>query len=128
MKKLPAIVEGRSRNAAYFASRFAENDRVAIQNENGESSWLGFSLIITDKLLDRNEVGHGLTRARIECRPIVSGNFVQNDVIRFFNWSTAGKLSVSDVVHDRGFFVGNSQNDLTSEIDHLVRIIKEIKE
>ena len=45
MKKLPAIVDGRRRNASYFQEVMGDHNQLIIQREIGKSSWFGFSLV-----------------------------------------------------------------------------------
>lgn len=62
-----------------FVELFSNHPDFIIQKDN--SSWFGFSLIIkpTSKL-KRIDVIQKLQDAKIDCRPIVTGNFTRNDV------------------------------------------------
>ena len=55
---------------------------IEIQTELGESSWFGFSMVLTGKLSGKRQVLiELLTESGIESRPIVAGNFTRNPVI-----------------------------------------------
>tara|TARA_Y100000768_G_scaffold379119_1_gene354426 strand:+ start:8582 stop:9739 length:1158 start_codon:yes stop_codon:yes gene_type:complete len=125
LKKLPSFIEKRRRNAKLFLKLFQNDNRFIIQKEIGESSWFGFSLIIKNDL-DRNKILKQLTNYKIEARPIVTGNFTKNEVIRFFDYSIYNELTNADILHKKGFFVGNSHVDLSQEINYLQKILSKI--
>ena len=85
LKKLPLFINQRRKNAELFINLFADDKRFLIQKEIGESSWFGFSLIIVDELINRYEIIDLLTKNNIDTRPIVTGDFTKNEVMRFSN-------------------------------------------
>lgn len=119
LKKLPSFIEERRKNAEYFKSIFENDDRFIIQKEISKSSWFGFSFIIKDKNIRRDDVIAKLEQSNIQTRPIVAGNFTKNEVIRFFNYEISGKLVNSDIVDKFGFFIGNHQFDISDKITYL---------
>tara|TARA_B110000503_G_scaffold128729_1_gene200144 strand:+ start:2103 stop:3257 length:1155 start_codon:yes stop_codon:yes gene_type:complete len=123
LKKLPSFIDKRRENAEVFIKLFKNDDRFIIQKEIGESSWFGFSLIINDKSISRKSVIKLLGENNIDCRPIVTGNFTRNDVMKYFNYSIHNNLDNADKLHDHGLFVGNSHADLTKELYYLKRIL-----
>jgi CDP-6-deoxy-D-xylo-4-hexulose-3-dehydrase len=125
LRKLDRLLAARRRNALHFRSRFAGDDRFFLQEPNGESSWFGFSFIIRqDCATPRESFVASLRKSGIEVRPIVSGNFLRNPVIKRLNHRLAGHDRNADLVHDRGFFVGNHGYDLTAQIDHLHQVLE----
>ncbi len=121
IKKLPKLIEVRRRNAELFRGLFEKNEKIIIQKEIGDSSWFGFSLIINEHVtsIKRDKIIIELEKAGIETRPIVSGNFLKNKVLKFFDYEISGSLSNSEFLDRNGFFVGNHHYDLTSELKHL---------
>lgn len=127
LKKLDKLIEVRRENAKYFIEKFSRLQKVYIQKEIGESSWFGFSIVLNEtynsttrsKLLDK------LMKAKIECRPIVAGNFTKNPVIEYFQYEIHGSLKNSDLIDTNGFFVGNHHYDIKPQIDLLHNIISE---
>jgi len=104
---------------------FKGHSDFIIQKDIDNSSWFGFSLIIRpDSNLKRKDIINKLQENNIDCRPIVTGNFTKNDVMKFFNYEIHKELKNADYLHENGFFVGNSQANLKSEIDFLYRIFK----
>ena len=124
LKKLPSFIDKRRENAEVFIKLFKNDDRFIIQKEIGESSWFGFSLIINEKSISRKSVIKLLGENNIDCRPIVTGNFTRNDVMKYFNYSIHNNLDNADKLHDHGLFVGNSHADLTRELHYLKRILE----
>lgn len=125
LKKLPAFIEQRRNNAMYFQEKFNKNPYFILQQEMGKSSWFGFSLIIKpDSGIERSDVVLKLTENKIECRPIVTGNFLKNDrVLQFFDYEVFGTMENADYLDKNGLFVGNHQIDLTKEIDLLYEVL-----
>lgn len=126
LKKLPQFLEQRKANAQYFKEHFANHSNFMIQQEIGESSWFGFSLIVRpDASITRAEIVEILAKNKIECRPIVTGNFLKNtEVLRYFDYEVAGSVSNADYLDTHGLFVGNHQIDLTKELDLLIDVLK----
>ena len=124
LKKLPSFIKQRRKNAEIFVKLFKDDKRFLIQKEIGESSWFGFSLIIMDKSINRKEIIDLLTINKIDSRPIVTGDFTKNDVMKFFNYEIHKTLENADHLHYQGFFLGNSHVDLTEELMYLKNILK----
>ena len=128
LKKLPAINNQRRLNAEFFKSRIVF-EGIMIQEEFGDSSWFGFSLILTGKLSGmRSELVSHLTSKGIESRPIVAGNFTRNPVMKHLDHVKLEPLPNADKIHQDGLFVGNSQEDLSKEILILEKALREFIE
>jgi CDP-4-dehydro-6-deoxyglucose reductase, E1 len=124
LKKLPSFLDQRRKNAKLFVKLFRYNADFIIQKDVDNSSWFGFSLIIkpTSKL-KRKYVINELQKNKIECRPIVTGNFTKNEVMKYFDYKIHKKLNNANVLHENGFFVGNSHHCLTDELNLLAKVI-----
>ena len=124
LKKLPSFLKQRRENANLFVELFKDHPDFIIQKDIDNSSWFGFSLIIKpDSSLKRKDVIRKLQENKIDCRPIVTGNFTKNDVMKFFDYEVHKELKNADYLHDNGFFVGNSQVNLESEIATLHQVL-----
>jgi len=124
LKKLPSFLQQRRKNALTFIKLFSESNKFIIQKEIGNSSWFGFSLIIKDTT-PRNKIISKLTNASIDTRPIVTGDFTKNEVLKYFDYSIHGCLVNAKKVDTKGFFLGNSHEDLTKELHYLHRVLSE---
>ena len=125
LKKLPTFLQQRRKNAKLFVELFENHPDFMIQKNIDNSSWFGFSLIIkpTSKL-KRKDVIAKLQENNIDCRPIVTGNFTRNDVMKFFDYEIHEELTNADYLHENGLFVGNSQVNLENEIKVLAEVLK----
>lgn len=124
--KLDGFINQRRKNAEHFITLFKDDNRFIIQKELGESSWFGFSFIIKDLKLNRKKIIEVLTKAKIDSRPIVTGDFTKNEVMRFFDYDKHNSLPNADQLHYNGFFVGNSQESLISELDYLKEVLSNV--
>jgi CDP-6-deoxy-D-xylo-4-hexulose-3-dehydrase len=116
LKKLNSFIGVRRTNAKLFSNLMTEFADIEIQTEMGESSWFGFSMVLTGKLSGKRQaLVELLTESGIESRPIVAGNFTRNPVISHLPHSIHGDLSAADELHENGLFVGNHHYDLSEE-------------
>jgi len=126
IKKLPAMIEQRRKNANYFVSKFAKDSRFIIQKEVGESSWFSFTFILhPETTLTRDNVFEALKKAKIGYRIITGGNFLEHDVIKYFDYKVTKSTNAS-YAHNNGFFVGNAPKDMREEIDLLYTTLKDL--
>lgn len=125
LKKLPGFVAQRRNNASFFNGLFHDHRYIQIQQEIGESSWFGFSLVIKEGApFTRDQLVDALETAGVECRPIVTGNFLKNtEVLRYFDYEVFGRLTNAEYIDEHGLFAGNQQVDLSEQIKHLYQVI-----
>ena len=127
IKKLPAMTEQRRVNWSYFQTLFAKDERFNIQKEHGKTSAFSFTFIPTlDSGLDREHIARKLKESDIDCRMITGGNFLQHEVIKYFDYSTVGEIKHAKTAHDRGFFVGNHPHDLRPQLDRLQQVLAKL--
>ena len=122
LKKIPSIIKERRKNGALFKSKMAEYPKFIIQQEIGESSWFGFSLILRKEFENQREfVANQLKNLGFECRPIVAGNFVKNKVIDYFDYEVHGELKNADYIDRNGLFIGNHHYPITEALEELAK-------
>ena len=90
LKKLPQIVAARRENAQRFPCR--------TQKEIGESSWFGFAVFGDDRRHFRD----------FESRPIVTGNFLRQPVLKYYDYAVYDKTPNADYIDAEGMMIGNS--------------------
>lgn len=118
LKKLPSLITGRRRNGRIAKQLLIDHPQLMIQKETGKSSWFGFSLIIRPHAnLTRSELVNDLKSMGFECRPIVTGNFANSEVVRFFDYSVHKKLKNADYLDQNGLFIGNHHYDIKEAIE-----------
>jgi CDP-4-dehydro-6-deoxyglucose reductase, E1 len=127
LKKLDEIIDARRKNARFFIKLFSQLKMIQIQKEIGESSWFGFSIILRDNCsFQRSVLIELFSKNEIECRPIVSGNFLKNDVLKYYNYEIHGELTNAEHLEKNGLFIGNHHYDISNEIEktyHLIRTL-----
>ena len=151
LKKLPEFIRHRRQNAEYFKKLFSGDDRFILQREIGLSSWFGFSFLINKGVeIDRKHIIDVLTKANIETRPIVAGNFARKEVVKWFDYEicgdlknavsrgindefpgfhvlfSIGDLKNADYIDSHGFFIGNHQFDIKDKLDYLKNVLKRL--
>ena len=108
VKRLPHMIEQRRANGLLLQQTLANHPDVLIQQEIGQSSWFGFSLVIRPKsAITRKQLVVRLNELGFECRPIVAGNFAKNEVVKYFDSEVHGELRNANHVDQHGLFVGN---------------------
>lgn len=124
LKKLPNFIENRRQNAKHFIKLFQNHPDFIIQRDLDKSSWFGFSFIIKpESKLKRIDVINKLIENDIECRPIVTGDFTQNEVMKYFDYEIHLELTNAKYLHENGFFVGNQQVLIEKELNHLFKVM-----
>ncbi len=125
LKKLRKFIKSRRKNASVFNELFSSHPFLKVQKEVGKSSWFGFSLILKeDSKYKRSQLLERLDKAKIEYRPIVSGNFLKNQAIKFFNYEIFEDVKNAEYIDKNGFFVGNQHDDLTDQIKYLHKTLE----
>jgi len=125
LKKLPEIITERRKNADHFTKLFSNHPFILIQNEICESSWFGFSLVLRrDAPYSRKQLIMKLQENGIECRPIVSGNFLKNPVLKYYKYTISGKIVNADFIDQNGLFVGNHHYNISEEIEGLYKLLQ----
>jgi CDP-4-dehydro-6-deoxyglucose reductase, E1 len=108
VKRLPNLIAERRKNGKLLQEAMKNHPDIIIQNEIGESSWFGFSLVIRPgSKLTRKALVLKLTELGFECRPIVAGNFAKNEVVKYFDSEVHGTLKNAEHIDQNGLFVGN---------------------
>lgn len=108
VKRLPSLIEERRKNGRLLQAALANHPDIIIQQEIGESSWFGFSLVIRPgSKLTRKQLVMKLNGLGFECRPIVAGNFAKNEVVKYFDSEVHGTLRNAEHIDQNGLFVGN---------------------
>ena len=119
LKKFPKFLKIRRSNAEVAKKLFKDSIYMKLQTESDYSSWFGFGFLLQNKFKNRRDfLVKKLKSFNIETRPIVSGNFVNNPVIKYLNYSKSN-LKNAETIEKRGFFVGNHDIDLSKELKFL---------
>lgn len=123
LDKLDKFIDMRRQNAQKFIDCFGKSSKFGIQKETGKSSWFGFSILINDNTVSRNEVIKKLRENQVEVRPIVTGNFLRSEALKFLKYRVVGEHKEADYIHEYGFFIGNHHIDMTSRIELVANLL-----
>jgi CDP-6-deoxy-D-xylo-4-hexulose-3-dehydrase len=108
LKRLPLLIDERRKNGKLLQAAMGNHPDLIIQQEIGESSWFGFSLVIRPgSQMTRKALVLKLQELGFECRPIVAGNFAKNEVVKYFDSEVHGTLTNAEHIDQNGLFVGN---------------------
>ena len=124
LKKLPDFITNRRKNGLLFQTMMDNNPYLSIQKEIGRSSWFGFSLTIKnpDKL-NRNSLQKKLIENSFEVRPVVTGNFTKQPVMKFLNADISNSFPNANYIHENSLFIGNHHYDMEEAINKVSNII-----
>ncbi|EFR2701226.1 DegT/DnrJ/EryC1/StrS family aminotransferase [Campylobacter jejuni] len=124
LKKLLMFLKHRRENAKLFCEYFQNHPEFIMQKEIGSSSWFGFSLVIKpNSKLQRKDIIKKLEENDIEYRPIATGDFTQNEVIKYFDYEIHQELKNAKYIHEKGFFVGNHQFSISNQINLFKKVL-----
>jgi len=108
LKKLPKFINIRKRNAEQFKKIMFNHEHLLMQEEIGSSSWFAFSLIIKpESNMKRLELLNQLTELGFEYRPILTGNFTKQEVLKYFDYEIHNNLENANYLHENGVYIGN---------------------
>lgn len=120
VKKLPHLIAERRKNGLLLQNALSDHPDLMIQSEIGKSSWFGFSLVIKpESSWTRKVLVQKLSTLGFECRPIVTGNFAKNEVVKYFDSEVHGQLKNAEHIDQNGLFIGNHHYSIASAIEVL---------
>lgn len=127
VKKLPGLIQSRRENAQKFIALMKEFPAFRIQQEIGRSSWFGFSLVIQpDAPFTRKDAVSVFNEFKIDCRPIVAGNFAKNEVVQWFDSTVHGELKNANYIDTHGLFIGNHHYPLLEQFEELKKALQSL--
>jgi CDP-6-deoxy-D-xylo-4-hexulose-3-dehydrase len=96
---------------------------LIIQEEIDCSSWFAFSLIIKpESKLTREQLMNQLNALGFEYRPILTGNFTKQAVLKYFDYQIHKKLKNVNYLHKKGLYVGNYPYEMKDAFNCLKKI------
>lgn len=129
LKKLSRFVQVRRDNANAFKTLVSGFPYLRMQREISESSWFGFSLVVgADAPYRRADLIRAMETHQIECRPIVTGNFTKNEVIKWFDYTIHGELRNAEDIDLNGLFVGNHHYPLGAQFELLGKALRSLEQ
>ncbi len=104
-----------------------DNINFIVNFKNAEISWFNFPIILKKlKNKKRDEICEKLYKLGIETRPIISGDFSKQKIIKEkFKSLTKSKFLNADKIHTSGFMLGISSKKIDSKV--IIRLANDIK-
>ena len=124
LRKWPKMIEKRIENKEYFFKKFGSQPWIKLQQECHESSWFCFGCVLDGPLKGkRDEVIEKMTKAGVQSRPLASGNWLVQPVMKMMDFRADGTYEAAEDIEKNGFFVGNGTTDLKKGIDKMYETI-----
>ena len=98
-------------------------------HEKIKPSWFGLAILINNEFLNKKKFFDFLDQKRIETRPILSGNFLNQPAAKLYNLDKQKNFPNADDIQKRGFFIGLHTKKITNKnlkylCDNLLKIEK----
>ncbi len=122
LKRLNYFIKTRTLNRKILIDTIKSNKRWNNQfifvegHKKNYVSWFGMPIMINKKYKNiKKKFLSYLIKNKIENRPIVSGNFLNQPSIKLYNIKTKGKFIGAQEIEDMGFFIGLHTKELSSK-------------
>ena len=108
VKKVKKFIKNRKKNAKYFYELFKDCKNVNIIEYDNESSHFAFVIILKKNI--RNKIINLLSKKGIETRPVVSGNILNNEMLKYSKYRIGSKIENVKIIEKKGIMIGNRSN------------------
>ena len=108
LNKIKNFIKNRRDNALKIYKIFSNNPNLKMQKYDRNSSFFAFSFILQNKLFNKREVViNFMKKNKIENRPIVSGNILNNPMMEYAKIRKKGKYPNVCFIDQNGIMIGN---------------------
>ena len=130
-KDMNKLINIRNINRNKIVSSLKQNPKINNNfyfiepNKNTKPSWFGIPILIKNEN-NRKKFLYDLEKRGVETRPIISGNFLrQPSVIKYNLVNKKSKFHNSDIINNKGFFIGLPSRKINNAfINNLVKIFE----
>ena len=130
-KDMNKLINIRNINRNKIVSSLKQNPKINKNfyfiepNKNTKPSWFGIPILINNEN-NRKKFLYNLEKRGVETRPIISGNFLrQPSVIKYNLVNKKSKFHNSDIINNKGFFIGLPSRKINNAfINNLVKIFE----
>ena len=130
-KDMNKLINIRNINRNKIVSSLKQNPKINNNfyfiepNKNTKPSWFGIPILIKNEN-NRKKFLNNLEKRGVETRPIISGNFLrQPSVIKYNLVNKKSKFHNSDIINNKGFFIGLPSRKINNAfINNLVKIFE----
>ena len=128
IKKLDEFIKIRRENARYWNDRLSKFEKYFILPKRNLENHVYFGYAITIKEnshFKRKELVEFLESKKIETRPIMAGNYVEQPASKLFIWKKSGNLTNSELIMKNSFFIGNHHEIGNNEREYVADMFDE---
>lgn len=125
LTQIESFIDQRRANALFLKNSLLANSNFRLQEQNQVGSWMAFGLTVHSRSYTRRDVVQKLEEFGIETRPVVTGNFLRQSVIKrmYESVDIAGGYPGADFVHENGIMFANHGRNLEKELSTVVDIL-----
>jgi CDP-6-deoxy-D-xylo-4-hexulose-3-dehydrase len=118
----------REKNALHYRESLKQIPWLSLQQPQFDSTWFAFGHIINPESgINRKLIVEKLKEIGVESRPVVTGSFVKNPVVKLLNCVNANEdFEIADLLEERGFMIGNHPYDIRKRLDKLVKNLSQL--
>ena len=132
IKKLENFIKIRNENTKYWSKKFLQyEDYFILTKQDPRTRSVDFCYPLTirkNSPFNRKSLLEYLQKKKIETRPIMSGNFLEQPTIKFISHLKHGKLENSKLAMSNSFFFGNHHEIGMQEREYVVDVIAQFIE
>ena len=129
LKKLSYFSEARRRNHALLSDGLKDIDRIFVvkPTRNSDPNWFGLLMLFPSNGI-RDGMAKHLEDSGIQTRMLFAGNLVKqpcmNHLVAGYHYRVDGNLDMTDMVMERGLWVGVYPGLSSSDIDRMISTIR----
>jgi CDP-6-deoxy-D-xylo-4-hexulose-3-dehydrase len=126
IKKAEEIIRSRYDNVQYLNEGLASiEDKVTLPKLDVKVSYLAYPLVLADGI-DRASVLKELEKEGVEARPLFGCIPTQQPSYRRYKKKYQGRLPVAERLGSQGLYVGCHQYLTEDDLDHVIKVFKEV--
>ncbi|MHA1976674.1 MAG: DegT/DnrJ/EryC1/StrS family aminotransferase [Candidatus Hodarchaeales archaeon] len=129
LPKLETFIEARIKAAHFLIDQLTKFNKFLILPtflKDSRQSWFGFPIIVKeDSPFTRSDLINFLENHKIETRPIMGGNFVEQPVMEGLEYKTTNSLPHSHFIFHHGIFLGLHNNYNHKILEYVVTVFNE---
>lgn len=129
MKKIRQYNKNKIINTIKNSPNWKNQFEFFAARENLDPSWFGFPMLLNEKNKNKKKLFiKYLNDCKIETRPILSGNFLNQPCVSLYELNKKNKkFEVADEIDQRGFFIGiPTEKYSNSKVNYLIKKLLQI--
>ncbi|MHC1709820.1 MAG: DegT/DnrJ/EryC1/StrS family aminotransferase [Methanomassiliicoccales archaeon] len=126
IEKADEIIRSRQENVRYLNEGLVGlEDKIRLPLHDNKVSYLAYPLVLAEGI-DRRSVLNELEKNGVEARPLFGCIPAQQPSYRKYKNKYKGRLPVAERLGSQGFYVGCHQYLDENDLDHIIKVFKEV--